>query len=336
MLAYAFQSLRQTNYEEIATEEFENIQDMFAAILGKGVAQQLKQGLYREYISKIEDLSVLRGKMNFQGTIRNKMQQKRILTCEYDELSEDNLYNQILKATMLILVRQSHVKKESKALLKKNLVFFDNVSDILPINIRWDVIRYQRNNQSYRMLLNICYLVLDGMLLSKEKGETKLASFISDDKMHHLYEKFILEYYRYHHPEYHANPDTIDWYLLDDNRNWLPEMKTDITLKHGNRTFIIDAKYYSKQMKTQFDSSSFNSANLYQIFTYVKNMDYNDTGNVSGMLLYAKTDEEFQPSNSFQMGKNKISVDCLDLNISFDEIALKLDKIAERNLKQED
>ena len=34
MLTYAFQVLRQTNYKEIAVEDFENIHDMFAAILG--------------------------------------------------------------------------------------------------------------------------------------------------------------------------------------------------------------------------------------------------------------------------------------------------------------
>ena len=47
MLTYAFQVLNQGNYSEIKGEEFEHIQDLFAAILAKGVAQQLKQGLYR-------------------------------------------------------------------------------------------------------------------------------------------------------------------------------------------------------------------------------------------------------------------------------------------------
>ncbi len=67
-------------------------------------------------------------------------------------------------------------------------------------------LRYQRNNQNYRMLINICYLVADGLLLSTEKGEVKLAEFLDEQALHRLYEKFILEYYRYHHPEYRANP----------------------------------------------------------------------------------------------------------------------------------
>lgn len=304
------------------------IHDMFAAILGKGVASQLKQGLYREYILQEEELSVLRGKLNIQGTIRNKIQHKQKLSCEYDELSENNLLNQILKTTMQVLVRQKTVKQEHKVVLKKNLVFFDNVDVIEPGQIKWDRIRYQKNNQSYRMLMNVCYLVITGLILSTDKGEVKLATFLDDRAMHSLYEKFILEYYRYHHPEYKANPDTIPWDIDDGMIEFLPAMVTDITLKYGGRTLIIDAKYYAHTMQSQYDVQSIHSSNLYQVFTYVKNLDKNNTGNVAGMLLYAKTQEQITPNNKYSMGGNTIWVKTLDLNLPFSQIAEQLEKIA--------
>lgn len=328
MLTYAFQSLRQSNFGKVAAEEFENIHDMFAAILGKGVASQLKQGLYREYILQEEELSVLRGKLNIQGTIRNKIQHKQKLSCEYDELSENNLLNQILKTTMQVLVRQKTVKQEHKVVLKKNLVFFDNVDVIEPGQIKWDRIRYQKNNQSYRMLMNVCYLVITGLILSTDKGEVKLATFLDDRAMHSLYEKFILEYYRYHHPEYKANPDTIPWDIDDGMIEFLPAMVTDITLKYGGRTLIIDAKYYAHTMQSQYDVQSIHSGNLYQVFTYVKNLDKNNTGNVAGMLLYAKTQEQITPNNKYSMGGNTIWVKTLDLNLPFSQIAEQLEKIS--------
>lgn len=49
MLSYAFQVLQQQDYQCIASEKFEHIDDLFAVILAKGVSRQLKQGLYREY-----------------------------------------------------------------------------------------------------------------------------------------------------------------------------------------------------------------------------------------------------------------------------------------------
>lgn len=328
MLTYAFQSLRQSNYDKVAAEEFENIHDMFAAILGKGVASQIKQGLYREYVLQEGELSVLRGKLNIQGTIRNKIQHKQKLSCEYDELSENNLLNQILKTTMRILVRQKTVKQEHKVVLKKNLVFFDNVDEIEPDQIKWGKIRYQKNNQSYRMLMNVCYLVITGLILSTDKGEVKLATFLDDRAMHSLYEKFILEYYRYHHPEYKANPDTIPWDIDDGVMEFLPAMVTDITLKYGERTLIIDAKYYAHTMQSQYNVQSIHSGNLYQVFTYVKNLDKDNTGNVAGMLLYAKTQEQITPNNKYSMGGNIIWVKTLDLNLPFTQIAEQLEKIA--------
>ena len=64
---------------------------------------------------------------------------------------------------------------------------------------------------------------------------------------------------------------------------------------------------------------------------YVKNKEVQLQGQdhkVSGMLLYAGTDEELQPDNSYQMSGNKISVRTLDLNQEFPEIAKQLDNIA--------
>ena len=99
MLSYAFTTLNQGGYEDVATEEFENIHNLFAAILAKGIGKQLKQGLYREYLNRKDDITVVRGKIDMPGTIRNRLSRKQVLTCEYDELSENNLFNQILKTT---------------------------------------------------------------------------------------------------------------------------------------------------------------------------------------------------------------------------------------------
>lgn len=83
--------------------------------------------------------------------------------------------------------------------------------------------------------------------------------------------------------------------------------------------------------QVQFDKHTLHSNNLYQIFTYVKNKEYElreKDHTVSGMLLYAKTDEEIYPNNVYQMSGNQITVRTLDLNLPFDEIAGQLNTIA--------
>ena len=94
---------------------------------------------------------------------------------------------------------------------------------------------------------------------------------------------------------------------------------------------MIDTKFYGRTMQTNplFDSRTFHSHNMYQIFTYVKNMDYARTGNVSGLLLYAKTDEDIVPDNDYIIGGNRISIKTLDLGADFSTIRKQLDAIAE-------
>lgn len=147
-----------------------------------------------------------------------------------------------------------------------------------------------------------------------------------------MYEKFILEYYSRHYPELSVSASQIPWALDDGVGTMLPVMQTDIHLQRGNTVLIIDAKYYSHTTQVHFDKHTLHSNNLYQIFTYVKNRSYQfgeEDNTVSGMLLYAKTEEEIQPDNVYQMHGSQISVKTLDLNLPFAEIAVQMDRIVE-------
>lgn len=330
MLAYAFQVLRQTNYKKIETEPFENTEDLFASIIEIGISQQLKRGLYREYEVINEDLKVLRGKLDIQNTLKNKAKNNvQLLSCEHDELSINNKLNQIIKTTILGLLKRQEVKRETRIKLRTILRYFDEVQAIDLSSIKWSQLKFQRNNKSYEMLLNICYFIYTETILSNTDGNKKTAMF-SDENMAKVYEKFILEYYKQHHPELSASAAEIKWNLDKDFAEpiikYLPKMQSDIMLRKNGRTLIIDAKYYSKIMQQQFDKYSLRNNNLYQIFTYVKNEDKTNSGKVSGMLLYAKTNDTIIPSADFSAGGNRISVRTLELDADFAEIKQQLDK----------
>lgn len=331
MLSYAFEELKKNNYEYIAREEFERIQDLFAEILYKGVSAQLKRGLHREYVNRTEDLSILRGRLDIRGTIDNQLRYRNMLRCEYDNLSENNLFNRILKATLSLLCRERSVSPVRRAKLKQLMPFFLEVDEIDIRNIRWNSFVYQRNNQVYRMLINICYFIIDGMLMTTETGKYRMATF-SDEHMCRLFERFVLEYYRVHHRELSPNPDRIAWNICPEEAtmiDFLPAMRSDIVLHRGDQTLVIDTKYYSHAMQRHFDKPTIHSANMYQIFTYVKNFDVEDTGKVSGLLLYAKTDEDITPDLSASFGKNRIRVKTLDLNQKFSGITQQLEELLE-------
>lgn len=101
--------------------------------------------------------------------------------------------------------------------------------------------------------------------------------------------------------------------------------------------YAADAKYYEHTTQTQYDKHTLHSNNLYQIFTYVKNKEYElreEQHEVAGMLLYAKTEEEIQPDQKYKMSGNRISVRTLDLNLDFSEIRKQLDGIVEEYFEE--
>lgn len=330
MLAYAFQVLEEQGYRDVATEEFANTAELCAAILLRGINTQLKRGLGRDYTERTETLSALRGKIEVAESIKARTMLRCQMVCSYDEFGVNTRMNQILKATCLLLLR-SDIGKAQKKKLKQLLMFFKDVSETDLATVDWHM-RFNRNNQTYRMLMNVCWLISKGLLQTQADGTTRLMEFLDEQRMSRLYEKFILEYYRREHPELTATAAHIDWKLDDGFDDMLPAMKSDIMLSSGNTVLIIDAKYYSHTTQEQFDKHTVHSSNLYQIFTYVKNKDadYGDAPHeVSGMTLYAKTDEGIQPDVTYHMSGNEISVRTLDLDQPFENIKAQLDRIVE-------
>ena len=331
MLAYAFQELRKNNYAEVDKEIFEDIYDLFAELLARGISYQLKQGLYKEYIPKDDSLQTVRGKIDINGTINNRLHDSRRIHCDFDELSENNIYNQILLTTAMILIKHSEVKKDKKAKLKQLMLFFQNVNPVDIHAIRWKALRFDRNNRNYRMLLYICYFIINEWLLTTENGQFKMPEF-SDDHMCRLFERFVLEYYKKHHPEIKANAAQIGWNIVEESTDTsiLPIMQSDIVLTLGERTLIIDTKYYSKIMQEQYDKKTLRNSHLYQIRTYVDEYDREHRHNVDGMLLYAKTKEEdFEDAQITHRDGYSLLIRTLDLNTKFENIKKRLDSFVE-------
>lgn len=331
MLSYAFQSLNFKEYKKVASEEFDNIYELFSELLTIALNKQIKQGLYRDYIEVDETTSSIRGKINITESINELSFINKKLNCTYDEFSVNSYLNKIIKTTLTILLK-APITKIRRHGIKNILLYFRDVDTLDTNSINWQI-RYDRNNQDYRMIIGICNLTLNGLLQSEKKGEKKLMEFLDNQLMNRLYEKFILNYYRKEHLYLKAYSPQIEWQLDDDFSEMLPRMQTDITLEYEDKILIIDAKYYSDTTQSYYDTKTIHSHNLYQIFTYVKNKEVEVDNEVSGMLLYARTRDEVQPDQDYSMSGNKISVKTLDLNQDFDAIKKQLDDIVEVYLK---
>ncbi len=244
MLAYAFKILKSKGYSNLSKESFSNSADLMAGIIIKGVSSQIKQGLRRDYIDTSETISGVRGKIDVTQSVKYRTLNNKQLICTFDDFSIDMKMNQVLKTTMSILTYQKIERKRKKE-LRRLLMYLQDVSLLDPNTISWNF-RYDRNNQTYQMLMNICYLILKGMLISQKTGKMKMLDFLDEQRMSSLYERFIFEYYRQEFPQLKVYAPYIRWNLDDDFQDLLPMMKSDIVISNGEKTLIIDAKFYGK------------------------------------------------------------------------------------------
>lgn len=113
--------------------------------------------------------------------------------------------NRIIKSTMCLLLNLIFLKTKKNY---GNYWFFNEVECIDLNKVNWKF-QYNRNNQSYRMMISICYLVVKEQTTSD--GQMKLMDFLDEQRMSRLYEKFILEYYKKHCPKLNANASQIPW-----------------------------------------------------------------------------------------------------------------------------
>ena len=335
MLAYSYKGLNNSVEDILGAEEFNEIENLFASILLVWMTRQFKQGLYREYVDQIDDLSTVRGKIDIEGTIKNKISHRQLLTCEFSDLAVDNIFNQIIKSSMLLLLRSENVSNDLKIRLRRNLLLLSSVNEIDLFKLDWSNLIFNKANKVYEWPIGVCHFLIEGLLPSKENSN-KHYQFDIDKNLSKLFETFVLNYFRLHYVKlFSIDSGNILWGETPIEKTSssyrLPVMNADIRFKRDNRILIIDTKYYSKVLQSHFKVEKFHSHNLYQIFTYVEN-EYLSSGikdtEVSGMLLYAQTENETSLNECVGIAGHKFFIRTLDLNVEFNEIKKNLDKIA--------
>lgn len=327
MLTYAFRDFRFDIDADIAGERFEETHDLFAEVLFRGVSYLLKQGIFKTYESNEGALSTIRGKMHLYKTYEIKQTNPYQAYCIYDELAENNIYNQVLKTTFLRLLQCTNVSSSRKNSIRSILMYFHDIDSINLQTVRWNVFSFDRRNKSYQMLIYICEFIQKDMLMTTENGTYKMKS-LSDDNMCLLFQRFVLAYFQRHYPNTNARSEQISWNFINNN-SLLPLLQTDIMLTLGERTLIIDTKYYSRVFLSHYDKIEINNQHLMQIQAYIHNYDAAHTGKVDGMLLYAKTEEVIFPDDYEkpyeQPEGNRVYIRTLDLNQDFQSICTQLD-----------
>lgn len=300
MLMYAYDvKLSNEQIANCANQEH-TILEVFVQMFAINLLNELKKGLYKEYLTKQDNLPVLKGKYLINENIKYNFTKNKIY-CEYDEFSENNSLNKFF----LYAVKYLQKFVNDKKLLKQCELIFDEVEyKSVDIN-RVETINFNRLNVRFKTSFEIALLLLRQSipLFNKDK---KSFAFLFD--MNVLFEKFIARMVK-----------ELDNNAKIQNQDDFGDLtlKPDIILKNQ----IIDTKY--KKIKSIEDIKQ---SDKLQVFSYGINYKIENV-----MLLYAKHLDNIK--YDLVLGKESIvnlKIRTIDLNFSANNYKEYIDEIMER------
>ena len=184
MLMYAYDvKLSNEQIASCANQEKHTILEVFVHMFAQNLINELKKGIYKEYITQQDNLPVLKGKYLINENLKYNFTKNKIY-CEYDEFSANNNLNQFFLYAVKYL--QKFVK--DKKLLKQCELIFDEVEyKSVDIN-KLDMVHFNRLNQRFKISYEIAILLLK-QSIPLFRQDKKSFAFLFDMNM--LFENFI-------------------------------------------------------------------------------------------------------------------------------------------------
>jgi 5-methylcytosine-specific restriction enzyme subunit McrC len=326
LFCYAWDRFREAKAIGIGRVASPKLFDLFASVLLRGINQLVRRGLDRGYADVQDDLSMIRGRIVVGETIRRNLLVLGRARCRFDDLSYDTVHNQIIKATLYRLLNVGELDAALRREAQQSARFFSDVSDVSLSTTLFRRVQLSRNNGNYDLLIKICQL-MHSELMPHERGMgSKFSDPLKDDKlMAAVFELFVRNFYRAEQTEFSVKAEPIQWdaqELTGGSSQYLPEMRTDVTLRSKERTIVIDTKYYAETLaENNYGQKKVRSDHLYQLYAYLKNCK-SRVGLPEGILLYPTTSQPLDLG--FLIGGHQIRVVTLKLDQSWQRIHAEL------------
>jgi len=149
---------------------------------------EVHKGLIKVYVEREENLPVVKGRLLIGQQLKVNLVHQERVCCQFDELQEDNLYNQAIKATLRVLfgiARASRLRQQ----LTELLFIFDAVQDVRVT--AQDVRRLPRNRlvSRFEEIIRLCEWFLSGVSPDVVVGRSPTAALLFD--MNRVFEAYV-------------------------------------------------------------------------------------------------------------------------------------------------
>lgn len=269
-------------YKELLNgEEKGDLLMAFLAAFIERLLNELRKGLYKTYERREENLHALRGKLELSKHIRKNAFQKTKAYCAFDEHTENNSLNQLLKCALLIVKNYTnthgltlHVERCLGHLERVNIIQFSQS--------KLESIKFNRQNERFREAALFAKLIVERAAIYSKGHNASSFSFLF--QMNMLFEKYIevalIEAVGNNKVVSQHTEKRLLRNKKSGHRNIL--LKPDFVV---DNKVILDTKWKSATYKGR---SRYVQSDIYQMYAYVT--AYKDVERC--ILLYPKQEGE--------------------------------------------
>ena len=320
MLLYALDLGEFAYRYDALVEKAPDTHALLVLILAEVTNRQLRRGLRGDYLDRAATLQGVRGRIDFEGTLRARTLHQGTLRCEFDEHSVNVPRNRILVSTLQRWLcedfetrrRAADPRAEALERIGQRVErLMRRMSDLEPIHLSRQLIadelrKLGRNEAEYRLLLHLCELLRALQMPREDRNDAQAIPLRRwrelPQKKPRIYERFIANFYRMKldPTEWEVRPQRVLSWNTPTNPEGaglrLPSMQPDIALRHkitGQR-IVIDTKWYKAVAATHYDNENVHRDNLYQMYAYLASQAHQADHayrTAMGILLYAQTRE---------------------------------------------
>jgi 5-methylcytosine-specific restriction enzyme subunit McrC len=190
--AVGFEALRRIPGDRLLRAAGSSLLDLIALLLAEAAETIIRQGVLRDYIERLEDLALVRGRLLADRQILSRFGQIDRLICAFDEHEHDVWENQLVAAA---LGRCAYLVRDPGVLAKTRQTFgiFRELCDpeaLDPMTLSTPL-EYTRQNERYRDAHALARLLLQGLGVEDilSRGPTKSFAFFID--MAPVFERFV-------------------------------------------------------------------------------------------------------------------------------------------------
>ncbi|MBD2714376.1 hypothetical protein KBK19_04940 [Microvirga sp. STR05] len=241
----------------------------------------LNRTQYQYYQEVEEELSTLRGRLNFPDYVRNRaVGRQQVLPCTFDSFQPDNRFNRILKDVAGRL-RQFTRHALSQRLLEEIRFQLADVADQRACLADCDLVHLPPLFADFNVVLAYCRLFLanHSPLASTETNQSVFALLLPTEK---IFEEFIQGFLKQHlTADFYIRPQASDLYLAQATPLGATTPQKYFQLRHDllllpkttgtsvPKSIVVDTKY--KTLPTTdgiITPGSIAQADMYQLVSY--------------------------------------------------------------------